>query len=57
MSDAMVMESLKRIRQKIQDAMQAEGLSEKVKNLKMIEELIMEQVKNENPRRTIGPAR
>lgn len=52
MSEAKPLESLNRIRQKIKEVMQAEGLSERVITLKMIEELILEQVANENSRRT-----
>ncbi len=51
MSDPKPLESLSRIRQKIKDKTKEEGLSEKVIILKMIEELILEQVANENTRR------
>lgn len=51
MSSEITTESLNRIRKKIQAAMKTEGLSEKVKILKMLEELIIEQVSNENSRR------
>ena len=51
MSNSKPLESLNRIRQKIKDRMKDEGLSEKVKILRMIEELILEQVSDENTRR------
>lgn len=52
MSESKPLESLTRIRQKIKEKTKAEGLSEKVIVLKMIEELILEQVANENTRRS-----
>ena len=51
MSQAKPLESLSRIRQKIKEKIKDEGLSERVITLKMIEELILEQVNNENSRR------
>lgn len=51
MNQSKPLESLGRIRQKIKDKMKDEGLSEKVIILKMIEELILEQVSDENSRR------
>lgn len=57
MSNVKAIESLQRVRQQIQSALKEEGLSEKVKLLKMLEELIIEQVTDENSRRTISPSR
>ena len=57
MSNVKAIESLQRVRKQIQEKLKEEGLSEKVKLLKMLEELIIEQVTDENSRRSISPTR
>ena len=57
MSNTRVKESLNRIQQQLKERMQKEGLSEKVKLLKMLEELLVEQVADENFSRTVSKAR
>lgn len=57
MKDNKTIESLNRVREQIAEESRIEGLTKKLKLLKMIEELILEQVANENSRRTISQAR